>query len=164
MHQAILKLAGGVALALASGAASAGWTTTDIKVTGVIQELPGPMARCPSQYGGTITGYGDSAPMGRVAFIANNCITPNGNIYNFDRGRFIIMTVSGEQIYADYSGQFVPTGQGANYVFSGTSFTIIGGTGRYMFATGGGQLQGGEDMSTFSGTITLTGRMSYWAF
>jgi len=164
MHQAILKLAGGVALALASGAASAHWTTTNLEVSGVIQEVPGPMARCPSQYGGTITGYGSSALLGRVAFIANNCITQNGNLFTFDRGRFIIMTVSGDQIYADYSGQFVPTGQGANYVFSNTSFSIVGGTGRYMFATGGGQLQGGEDMTTFSGTITLSGKISYWAF
>jgi len=164
MHQAILKLAGGVALALASGAASAHWTTTNLEVTGVIQEVPGPMARCPSQYGGTITGYGSSALLGRVAYVANDCITPDGAIYNFSRGRLILMTISGDQIYANYSGQFVPTGQGTNYVFNGASFSIVGGTGRYMFATGGGQLQGGEDMTTFSGTITLSGKISYWAF
>ncbi len=163
MQQAILKLAGGVALALASGAASAHWTTTDIELTGVVQEVPGPSPRCPSNYGGAITGYGVSALLGRVAFVANDCITPNGNIFNFDRGRFIIMTQSGDQVYADYSGQFVPTGEGADYVFSGATFTITGGTGRYIFASGGGQLQGKESMLTGTGTIALKGRISYWA-
>lgn len=163
MHQAILKLAGGAALALASSAASAHWTTTNIEVTGVIQEVPGPSARCPSQFGGTITGHGSSALLGRVAFVANDCITQDGAIYNFSRGRLIIMTISGDQLFADYSGQFVPTGQGTNYVFSGASFTIVGGTGRYVFASGGGQLQGTEDMLTGAGTVSLSGRISYWA-
>jgi len=163
MHQAFLKLAGGVALAVASGAASAHWTTSDLEVTGVIQEIPGPSLRCPSHFGGTITGYGTSNPLGRVAFVASDCITQNGAVFTFDRGRFIIMTATGDQVYADYSGQFVPTGQGTNYVFSGASFTITGGTGRYMFASGGGQLQGGEDMATGAGTIALKGRISYWS-
>ena len=163
MHHAILKLAGGVALAVVSGAASAHWTTTDIEVTGVIQEIPGPSLRCPSKFGGTITGHGSSALLGRVAFVANDCITPNGATFTFDRGRFIIMTLSGDQLYADYSGQFVPTGQGTAYVFSGATFQIVGGTGRYIFASGGGQMQGGEDMATGAGTVKLSGRISYWA-
>ncbi|KQZ34681.1 hypothetical protein [Duganella sp. Root1480D1] len=162
MHQAILKLAGGVALALASGAASAQWVTTDLQVTGVIQEVPGPSARCPSQFGGTITGQGSSPLLGRVVYVGSDCITPDGNIYNFSRGRFILMTVSGDQIYANYSGQFVPTGQGTNYVFNSATFQIVGGTGQYIFASGGGQLQGGEDMATGAGNIIMTGRMSYW--
>ena len=162
MHQAILTLAGGVALALASGAASAQWVTTDLQVTGVIQEVPGPSARCPSKFGGTITGHGSSTLLGRVAFVANDCTTPDGPIFNFSRGRFIVMTMSGDQVYANYSGQFVPTGQGTNYVFSGATFQIVGGTGQYMFASGGGQLQGTEDMATGAGTISMSGRMSYW--
>lgn len=162
MHHAILKLAGGAVLALASSAASAHWVTTDLQVTGVIQEIPGPSARCPSNFGGTITGHGSSELLGRVVYVASDCITPNGAIYNFDRGRLILMTLSGDQIYADYSGQFVPTGQGTNYVFNSATFRIVGGTGQYIFATGGGQLQGGEDMVTGVGNIALIGRMSYW--
>ncbi len=163
MHQAIVKLAGGVALALASGAASAHWTTANFEIAGPIQEVAGPSARCPSKFGGTVTGHGASTVLGRVAFVASDCITPNGVIYNFDRGRFIIMTQSGDQIFADYSGQFVPTGEGANYVFSSSSFRIVGGTGQFMFASGGGQLTGGEDMVTGVGNIKLSGRISYWA-
>lgn len=163
MHQAFLKLAGGAALALASSAASAHWTTTDIEVTGVMLEVPGPSARCPSQYGGAMTGHGNSALLGRVAFVANDCFTQDGAIYTFSRGRFILMTMSGDQLFADYSGQFVPTGQGAGYVVNGGTFTIVGGTGRYVFASGGGQLQGTEDMTTGAGTVKLNGRISYWA-
>jgi len=70
---------------------------------------------CPSQCGGTITGHADSALLGRVVIIATDCITPAGSLRNFSQGRMISMTVAGEQIFADYSGQFVPTGDGANY-------------------------------------------------
>ena len=163
MHKAFLQLLGGAALALVAGTASAHWTNTAFEVSGVIQEAAGPAPRCQSQFGGTITGYGSSPLLGRVAYVANDCITPNGAIFNFNKGRFIIMTQNGDQIYADYSGQFVPTGQGSNYVFSSASFQIVGGTGQYMFASGGGSLQGGEDMVTGAGNITLSGRISYWA-
>jgi hypothetical protein len=165
MQNAILGSALGAALSLASAASSAatiGYQTVPFEVAGVMQEVAGPSARCPSQFGGTITGYGDSALIGRLAFVATDCITPAPPIFNFGKGRFIIMTTSGDQIFASYSGQMVPTGEGTNYVFTGASFQITGGTGAYLFANGGGTLDGTEDMATGQGTLKLTGRMSYW--
>jgi hypothetical protein len=164
MHQAILKFAAGSILALASFSASARWTTTALEVTGVLQEIPGPSARCASKFGGTITGHGSSTQLGRLAFVASDCITPDGAIFNFSKGHIIFMTLSGDQLFADYSGQFVPTGDGTKYVFSSASFQITGGTGQYIFATGGGTLLGGEDMATGAGNIKLTGKLSYWAY
>jgi len=163
MHQSLLRLAGGAVFALASSTASAHWTTTTLEITGVLQEIPGPSARCPSKFGGTITGHGTSPQLGRLAFVANDCITQDGAIFNFSQGRFIIMTLTGEQLYANYSGQFVPTGEGTKYVFNGATFQITGGTGRYMFASGGGSLQGTEDMATGAGTLKLTGKVSHWS-
>jgi hypothetical protein len=151
-------------MALASFGASARWTTTPLEITGVLQEVPGPSARCPSKFGGSITGHGSSAQLGRLAFVANDCITPDGYIFNFSKGRIIFMTMSGDQLFADYSGQFVPTGVGTNYVFSGATFQITGGTGQYLFASGGGSFLGGEDMANGSGNIKLTGKVSYWAY
>jgi len=166
MHNATRRGALGAVFSLVSAAAFAGpisYKTESFEIAGVIQEVAGPAAHCASQFGGTITGHGESALLGRLAFVANDCITPSGPIFTFSNGRFIIMTLTGEQIYANYSGQMVPTGQGAQYAFTGASFQIIGGTGRYLLASGGGTLQGNEDMSTGAGNLKLTGRISYWS-
>jgi hypothetical protein len=165
MQNAILGRVLGAALTLASAASSAatlGYQTVPFELTGVLLEVAGPSARCPSQFGGTITGYGDSPLAGRLSFVATDCITPAPPIFNFSRGRFIIMTTSGDQIFASYSGQMIPTGEGTQYTFTGASFQITGGTGAYLFASGGGTLLGNEDMATGQGTLKLTGRMSYW--
>lgn len=134
----------------------------DLKVTAVLQEYTGVVPTCPSKFGGTITATGDSELLGRVVLIATDCITPAaGAIYNFSNGKLIIMTTDGSQIFANYSGQFVPTGNGANYVFNSATFQITGGNGSYSKASGGGTLLGGEDMVTGTGNLELTGTISY---
>jgi hypothetical protein len=126
----------------------------------VLQEIPGPSPRCASNFGGTILGFGTSSVAGnKVTFLASDCITPNGTSFTFSDGKLLITTMTGELIYANYSGQFVPTGEGTKYVFSNATFQITGGTGRYAKATGGGDLTGGEDMATGQGTMQLTGRI-----
>ncbi|SFD59572.1 hypothetical protein [Massilia yuzhufengensis] len=162
MKKLSLRLAATSLMLCASFAASAGTLVTKtLEITGVVQEVVGPSLRCPSKIGGTIVGHGDSALVGKVAFIGSDCITPSGVLYNFSNGRIIIMTQTGEQIYANYSGQFVPTGEGTKFVFSNATFQITGGTGKYFRATGGGGFTGGEDMATGAGTIKLTGRVTY---
>lgn len=164
MSPSILRLASAAALVLASFSASADTAKTqNLEISGVLMEKAGPAVRCPSKFGGTITGHGNSELVGRVAFVATDCITPQGPLFNFDQGRFIIMTATGEQIYAAYSGQFVPTGVGAAYVFSGATFQITGGNGRYAKASGGGALTGGQDMLTGMGTVQLSGKIHYKA-
>jgi hypothetical protein len=151
-------------LLAASATASAGeWVVKPLEIEGVLQEAVGPADRCLSKFGGTISGRGESALMGgKVVFIATDCITPVGPLFNFSDGRFVVMTTSGDQIFANYSGQFVPTGEGARYVFSGASFQVTGGTGKFARATGGGVLSGGEDMVTGVGDIKLTGKVLYF--
>lgn len=149
-------------LAASASASAAEWTAQTLDVEGTLVEATGPAARCPSQFGGTISGHGTSAMMGgKVVFIATDCITPAPPLFNFSDGRFVVMTTSGDQIFANYSGQFVPTGEGANYVFSGASFQVTGGTGKFAKASGGGTLTGGEDMITGTGNIKLSGRVLY---
>lgn len=162
MSRSILRLASAAALVLASFSVSAKPAQTQpLEISGVLMEKAGPAAHCPSQFGGTITGHGVSDQVGRVAFVATDCITPSGPLFNFDRGSFIIMTTNGDQIFASYSGQFVPTGVGAAYVFSGATFQITGGNGRYFKATGGGTLTGGQDMLTGMGTVQLSGKIHH---
>ncbi len=162
MTRSILRLAASATLLLAAASAYATPATTkDIAISGVFMEQAGPAARCASQFGGTITGHGNSAHLGRVAFVATDCITPAGPLFNFNQGRFIIMTTSGDQIFADYNGQFVPTGVGATYTFSGATFQITGGSGKYHKATGGGELTGGQDMMTGMGDVKLSGKIHH---
>ncbi|XYJ08319.1 hypothetical protein ACSUZJ_12945 [Telluria sp. B2] len=154
-------LTASVLLAATAQASAGGWVYKTLDVEGVLVEAVGPSARCPSKFGGTISGHGESELMGKVVFIATDCITPAGPLFNFSGGKFIVMTTSGDQIFANYSGQFVPTGEGAKYVFSGASFQVTGGTGKYARITGGGTLTGGEDMATGQGNIKLSGRVLY---
>jgi hypothetical protein len=159
MIKSTLRLATSLVLLSASIGASAGPATTKpLEITGVFQERTGPSPRCPSKFGGTLAGVGDSAQMGRVVFMANDCITPAPPLFSF-AGRFFVTTLTGEQIYANYSGQFVPTGEGTKYVFSGATFQITGGTGKYAKASGGGTLTGTEDIVTGNGNLKLAGQV-----
>jgi hypothetical protein len=159
MFKSVLRLATGTVLLSAALCVSAQSATyRDFKVSGVLQEIPGPSSRCASNYGGTILGFGTST-YGKVTFMATDCITPNGATYTFSDGKFMITTMSGELIFANYSGQFVPTGEGAKYVFSNATFQITGGTGRYAKASGGGAMTGTEDLVTGQGTVQLTGQI-----
>ncbi len=162
MIKTSLRIAAIAALMLASVGASANPATNKpIEITGVFQEQIGPSLRCPSTLGGTLAGHGDGGKLGRIAFVATDCITPSGNMFTFSEGRFIIVTTSGDQIFADYSGQFVPTGEGTKYVFSGATFQITGGNGQYAKASGGGTLSGGEDIATGAGTLKLSGQIRH---
>lgn len=152
-------LTASVLLAASAHAAASGWVYKPLEIEGELVEEVGPASRCLSKFGGTISGHGNSVLMGKVVFIGTDCITPIGPLFNFSGGKFIVMTTSGDQIYANYSGQFVPTGQGTQYVFSGATFQVTGGTGKYAKITGGGVLSGGEDMATGKGTIKLVGRV-----
>jgi hypothetical protein len=161
MIKSTLRLATGLVLLSASiGAAAGPATTRPLEITGVFQERTGPKPSCPSQFGGTLAGLGDSPQMGRVVFLANDCITPTPPLFNFT-GRFIVTNLRGEQLHANYSGQFVPTGEGTKYVFSGATFQITGGTGLYAKATGGGTLTGSEDIITGNGNLKLSGQIHH---
>ncbi len=164
MIKSALQFVVGTTLVMSSALASAAYVTKPLTVSAVIQERVGPMPRCPSQFGGTITGHADSALLGRTVVIGTDCITPAGPLFNFSQGKMVIMTTTGEQIYANYSGQFVPTGEGAKFVFSNATFQITGGTGRYWRASGGGALTGSEDMLTGAGVAELSGKITYNGF
>jgi hypothetical protein len=161
MIKSTLRLATSLLLLSASIGASAGPATTKpLEITGVFQERTGPKPSCPSQFGGTLAGIGESPQLGRVVFMGSDCITPAPPLYNFN-GRFIVTNLAGEQIYANYSGQFVPTGEGTKHAFSGATFQITGGTGKYAKATGGGTLTGAEDIVTGNGNLKLSGQVHH---
>lgn len=159
MMKSSLRLAAISLLMFASFGASAAPAANPIQISGAFQDQVGPSARCMSNFGGSLAGHGSSAQVGPIAFVASDCIMPSGPLFNFSDGHFIVVTTTGEQILANYSGQMVPTGVGAQYVFSGATFQVIGGTGRYAKASGGGTLSGTEDLSTGAGTLQLSGQI-----
>lgn len=162
MNKLPLRVAAGALwLAVSSASMADSSITMPIEINGVMTETPGPSLRCPSKFGGVTIGRGEGALTGPVAFIANDCITQSGTLFTFSAGKLIVLTVAGDQIFADYSGQFVPTGVGSNFVFSGATFQVTGGTGKFSRASGGGNMTGAEDISTGEGTIKLSGHITY---
>lgn len=149
-------------LVLSSFVASAAPAVTKpFNLSGAFLEVPGPSARCASKFGGNIIGHGDSTVTGKVVFLSSDCITQNGGTFTFSDGKFVILANNGDQIFANYSGQFVPTGQGSNFVFNGATYQITGGTGKFKRASGGGSLNGTEDMATGQGSLQLSGQITY---
>lgn len=160
MFKSALRLATGSLLLSASLCASAATSAyQDFTISGVFQELVGISLRCPTKIGGTMTGYGTSTQFGRVVFLGGDCVTPTGTLNTFSDGKFILTALTGELLFANYSGQAVPNSDGSAFVFSNATFQITGGTGRYAGATGGGTLNGTENAKTFQGQLQLSGRI-----
>ena len=142
-------------------ASAASLVTKPLVIAGVIHEVLGPALRCTSKLGGTLVGHGSDPALGPVAFLGKDCVTPNGPLLTFSNGRITLLTKSGEVIYANYSGQAVPTGDGTKVAFSNATFQITGGTGRYHRASGGGDFTGSQELLTGAGTIKLSGKITY---
>ncbi len=116
---------------------------------------------CPSSHvGGTITGTGISSLLGGVSVEAKDCITPLENSAFSFEGKMIFTISNGDEIFADYHGLFVPTGFQSIYTFKDSLFSIKGGTGGFLHATGGGKLLGGEDTLTGRGLMQVAGTIS----
>jgi hypothetical protein len=125
-----------------------------------------PASRCTSPLEGTITGTGRSSLLGNVSVEASDCITPNPtqNSFAFNDGKMIFTVLSGEwsgdEIFANYHGEFTPTSAPSIFTFTDAVFKITGGTGDFLHAKGGGKLLGGEDISTGWGVVRATGTIS----
>ena len=163
MNKTTLRIATSMILLASSFAASATEPITQpLELKGVFNEKVGPKAGCPSGLGGTLAGHGESADGANVAFVGGDCFSQSGYTFTFSNGKFILLTVAGDQIFANYSGQFVPTGDGSKFVMNGGTFQVTGGAGKYEKAIGGGgTLNGTEDLSTGAGTLQLSGNISF---
>jgi hypothetical protein len=158
---------GMAALAPVSGAEAALFT-----VSAAIQEHIQPEPGCgalfpggPSLPGGTITGSGISS-FGAVSLAGKDCITPAADLSFSFQGKMTFTFFGGDEIFADYWGQFVPASPSI-FTLKNSFFDITGGTGRFRNADGGknpGRLYGtevieviSEDSSSGWGLIQATG-------
>lgn len=162
MKNASVRLLSSLVLMAASFSASAGPNTVKaLEVKGVFNEKIGPALQCASTLGGKLAGHGEAIDGTPVAFVGGDCFFQSGTTFTFSNGKFILLYPNGDQIFANYGGQFIPTGAGTAYVMNGGTFTITGGSGTYSGAIGGGYLSGTEDLSNGAGTIGLSGHVYY---
>ena len=129
-----------------------------LTINAVIHEQVGyqPHLGC---FGGTITGSGMSSLLGTVSIAANDCITPVGNSLSFE-GQMTFTVSTGDEIFADYFGLFVPTRVPSIFTLKDSFFDITGGTGRFLGADGGGKLFGTEDILSGWGLMQARGEIS----
>jgi hypothetical protein len=148
-----------IASAVMPIAAKAAVLSAPLSITGVTQEEVGPRGECASHFGGTTTGMGISSPLGKVSLVANDCINVGESSISF-LGNMVFTMSSGDEFFADYGGYFVPTSYPSIFTLNNAFFKITGGTGKFTNATGGGTLQGGENIDTGLGLMQATGTIS----
>jgi len=122
---------------------------------------------------GMLSGSGQAIPIGRLTATSQDCINPLGlfdpngpNAFAFVSGTgpqgLVFTAENGDRLFAVTAGTLMPRA-GAPHALSG-HFVIVGGTGRFRSAAGGGTLSGREDISAVTngvGEVTLTGRLSF---
>jgi hypothetical protein len=114
--------------------------------------------RCetPSQYLLHGAGYGQLTHMGRVAVTSSHCGQyPDGT---WDGGLMTIVAADGSAVYGTYTGISIPDFEAETYVMT-NDFTIVGGTGRFAGASGGGLwgavLAWEDEVPLFMGEVAL---------
>jgi len=122
-----------------------------------------PVTVCPN-YGGLRTessAIGTSSHLGKTVMTALHC-TPLGD--DFGPGTMALTSASGDEVWITYHGSAPFPGEGVTVYQGSIEFEIVGGTGRFEDAVGGGSMiieivfQGFDDpawpaMWTWSGTI-----------
>jgi hypothetical protein len=114
--------------------------------------------RCetPSQYLLRGAGRGQLTHMGRVAVMTEHCGQyPDGT---WDGGLMTIVAADGSAVYGTYTGISIPDFDTETYVMT-NDFTIVGGTGRFAGASGGGLwgavLAWEDEVPLFMGEVAL---------
>ena len=153
-------------LAAASAAALAGSGTVPFTASIRTTEFNLPTTQCASGSGGIGAGVGTTNLFTKkpatdktsVVLTSFDCVNQqaDGSI-QFNEGKFTLTGAGGDTIFAAYSGALTPGGFDpatgiATFNFSGATFNIIGGTGRYSRAAGGGTITGTEAINTATGT------------
>jgi hypothetical protein len=150
-----------IAIAITSTPAKAAVITSPVMISGITQEQVGYRENCPSHFGGTTIGTGISSLLGKVSLEANDCISSSENDPSFSFiGTMTFTLSSGNEFFAEYWGSFTPTSYPSIFTLTNSFFKITGGTGNFKGATGGGTLQGGENIDTGLGLMQATGTIS----
>lgn len=119
---------------------------------------------------GSLTGSGVATHLGKVTGSSQDCFNPvgafNPNAPSYQFSSFgpglVFVAASQDKVFAAYSGT-VTYRENAPHLVRG-NFLITGGTGKFTGATGGGTLEGYEDLSAVvsaTGAIVFNGQILY---
>jgi hypothetical protein len=86
---------------------------------------------------GTFTADGTSDPMGAVKFVEANTVQVgiDGTLLAVTDGKGVLTAANGDALFISYSGLVLPNGTEADF-----AFTITGGRGRFLGASGSGKI------------------------
>ena len=147
-----------VATLLASGAAEA-QSAVPFKASIAISESIQTIGFPPCILVGDISGTGTATHFGKLMLVSGDCINPiSETAFSFSSNQLVLTAANGDQVFAMYSGML--TIEGTLGIITG-GYQIVGGSGRFLQATGAGTVQGVEDIGTGKGQIQLTGTISY---
>lgn len=153
--RSVLALVGSALLIMAIAApasADPGSRPFNGMLAGEVAFNPVPVTVCPN-YGGLrseSSAIGTSSHLGKTIMTAKHC-TPLGD--DFGPGAMTLTSASGDEVWITYSGSAPFPGPGVTVYQGSIEFTIVGGTGRFKDAVGGGTMtieivfQGFEDPS-----------------
>lgn len=123
---------------------------------------------------GSVQAVGTATHLGKVTATSQDCFTPIGvfdpgapNSFSFSSlgtgpTGLVFTAANGDVLFATYSGTVKAQPSGPHRIEG--QFTITGGTGRFIGATGGGTLSGYEDISQIvsgHGQIEAVGTIRY---
>jgi hypothetical protein len=86
--------------------------------------------------------------LGRVIGVHSQCIDPTGELQDplaFSDGRVTLTAASGDQLFLTFAGTLTPT-EVEGVLGVNNPFQIVGGTGRFEGAAGGGAATGSLDV------------------
>ena len=123
------------------------------------------LVRCPTTgLVGTTTGQGNASHLGAVTMLATDCpvIVP-GVLPMFNDGLLRLASANGDELKAIYSGVLVPVAGSANLFTINGQFSVTGGSGRFLRASGSGYLQGTITLGPLvsQGQYEVIGQLSY---
>jgi hypothetical protein len=101
------------------------------------------LTTCPATdvfFGGLSTdseASGTVSHLGRTTMSSSHC-TPAGE--TIEGGEMTLVAANGDQVSIHYSGYAPFPGEGTEFIDAELDFEIVGGTGRFEGATGGGEL------------------------
>ena len=105
-----------------------------------------------------IAGGGHATHLGNFTTVQHHCFDPADPTGAFTEGFYTFTGANGDTIFGTYHGNLVPF---APPVFAIVGeFTIEGGTGRFVGATGGGTASGTLNVATGVTTVMLDGVIS----
>ena len=126
--------------------------------SGGSQNQPGKSSSFKGEF---IFSLGESSGAGNGSHIGNFTIVENNNVENFPviTGTAIINAANGDQIFANHSGLVQFLGNGIAQVDA--EFTITGGTGRFLGATGSFESHGSANLGVGIANFVFGGTLNY---